>query len=769
MAEVRFPVDREPAHIDRDLSRLPEPERSHLAGGGVVELEHAGYGNPIMASDSNRPAATALAPSGIPDKPGLEGLESKWSTWWEEQGIYAFDRTATRSEVFSIDTPPPTVSGSLHIGHVFSYTHTDTVARFQRMRGRAVFYPMGWDDNGLPTERRVQNYFGVRCDPGLPFDPEFEPPAKPGKEPISISRPNFVALCHRLTAEDEQVFEHLWRSLGLSVDWSHTYATISEQAQRVSQRGFLRLARRGEVAQRTAPTLWDVDFRTAVAQAELEDREIPGAYHRLRFPRAGHDGAVDIETTRPELLAACVALVAHPDDDRYRALFGTEVVTPLFGARVRWSPTSWPTPRRGRASPWCAPSATPPTWSGGGSSRSPPGPSWGGTVASSRSPGARRDGSPTTPRARPPPTVSWPAVPSSRPRPGSSSCLQEAGALIGAPSPITHPVKFYEKGERPLEIVSSRQWFVQTLPLRDRLLARGDELRWHPPYMAHRYRAWVEGLNGDWNISRQRFFGVPFPVWYPVDEAGEVVFDRPLFADEDRLPVDPSTDRPDGYIDDQRGQPGGFVGDPDVMDTWATSSLTPQIAGGWEDDPDLFGRVFPMDLRPQAHEIIRTWLFATVVRSELEHAALPWSDAAISGWVLDPDRKKMSKSKGNVVTPLPLIEKHGADAVRYWAAGGRPGTDTAVDEGQMKVGPAPGHQGAQRLSVRPRPDRRGRWDGRRPAGRVGDRPHRPGHAGPVGRRWSTRPRPPSRGTTTPGPSSGPRPSSGPSATTISSW
>ena len=273
-------------------------------------------------------------PSGIPEKPALEGLEAKWSARWQADDTYGFDRSATRDQVFSIDTPPPTVSGSLHIGHVFSYTHTDALARFHRMQGRAVFYPMGWDDNGLPTERRVQNYFGVRCDPGMAYDPEFTPPAEPPKQPLSISRPNFVALCHQLTAEDEQVFERMWRALGLSVDWSHTYATISERAQRVSQRGFLRLAQRGQVAQQTAPTLWDVDFRTAVAQAELEDRDVPGAYHRLRFPRADTDGSVDIETTRPELLAACVALVAHPDDDRYRPLFGTDVTTPLYGVRV---------------------------------------------------------------------------------------------------------------------------------------------------------------------------------------------------------------------------------------------------------------------------------------------------------------------------------------------------------------------------------------------------------------------------------------------------
>ncbi len=282
----------------------------------------------------------------VPDKPALEGLEQKWTARWESEGVYRFDRTKSRADIFSVDTPPPTVSGSLHVGHVFSYTHTDVVARFQRMRGKAVFYPMGWDDNGLPTERRVQNYFGVRCDPSLPYDPSFVPPEKPGKQPVPVSRPNFIELCTRLTAEDEKVFEDLWRTLGLSVDWTLTYATIDRRAQRVSQLAFLRLLRRGLAYQLEAPTLWDVDFRTAVAQAELEDREQPGAYHRIRFARP--DGEfVEIETTRPELIPACVALVAHPDDERYKPLFGTDVVTPIFGVRVPVKPHHLADPEKG--------------------------------------------------------------------------------------------------------------------------------------------------------------------------------------------------------------------------------------------------------------------------------------------------------------------------------------------------------------------------------------------------------------------------------------
>jgi len=648
----------------------------------------------------------------IPEKATVDGLEDRWNDAWEAQGLYRFDATKPRDAVFSIDTPPPTVSGSLHVGHVFSYTHTDLIARFQRMRGLEVFYPMGWDDNGLPTERRVQNYYGVRCDPSLPYVKGFEPPhgavgkdSDVGKDGAGgsgggkaksvraadqqpISRRNFIELCERLTVEDEKAFESLWRHLGLSVDWSRTYQTISPEAQAVAQQAFLRNLTRGEAYQAEAPTLWDVTFRTAVAQAELKEEELPGAYHRLAFKAvAGTEPGEDvfIETTRPELLPACVALVAHPDDKRYQALFGKTVRTPLFEVEVPVVSHYLATPDKGSGIAMICTfgDTTDVTWWRELQLETRPMLGWDGRVLSDLPSGIESDAG----RAAYAELVGK-TVYSAQVR--VVELLRECGAMVDEPTPVMHPVKFFEKGDKPLEIITSRQWYISNggkdASLNEALLARGKELGFTPDFMRVRYENWVSGLQGDWLISRQRFFGVPLPVWYPIDGDGNPDYENVIVPSESDLPVDPSSQPAPGYAEDQRGVPGGFVGETDVMDTWATSSLTPQIACKWRDDPDLFARTFPMNLRPQAQDIIRTWLFSTVVRAHLEQGTLPWKHAAISGWILDPDRKKMSKSVGNVVTPAGLLHEHGPDAVRYWAASARLGVDAAFDTGQMKIG-----------------------------------------------------------------------------------
>jgi valyl-tRNA synthetase len=575
------------------------------------------------------------------------------------------------------------------------------------MRGREVFYPVGWDDNGLATERRVQNYYGVRCDPSLPYDPRLRPPAIGRDRPLTpaeqqpVSRRNFVELCRQLTELDERTYAEAWQRLGLSVDWSISYRTIDERVQSISQLAFLRNVARGEAYQAEAPALWDVTFGTAVAQAEIEDREVPGTFIRLAFAAgsarpgttaaevspagAGAPPEVVIATTRPELLPACVALVAHPDDARYQPLFGTTARVPLFGTEVPVLAHRLADPAKGTGLVMVCTfgDMTDVTW-------------WRDLQLETR-PVLGKDGrllaaapAAITSEDGQAAYAQLAGLTAKAARSAVTDLLHAAGAVRGEPEPIRHAVKFFEYGQAPLEIVTTRQWYIRNgsraPELRATLLARGRELQWHPDYMRTRYEHWIEGLTGDWLISRQRYNGVPIPVWYRLDAAGQPIGDELILPAESQLPVDPAADTPPGFEPDQRGRPGGFAADPDVMDTWATSSLSPQIATGWPADENLPGRVYPMDLRPQAHEIIRTWLFYTVLRSELEFGVLPWRHAAISGWILDPDRKKMSKSRGNAVTPMDLLREYGADAVRYWSASARLGVDTTFDVAQLRVG-----------------------------------------------------------------------------------
>ncbi len=623
----------------------------------------------------------------IPQSHDFAKSERAWAERWESEGIYRWDPARPRSETFVIDTPPPTVSGLLHLGSVFSYTHADLIARYQRMRGMNVAYPIGWDDNGLPTERRVQLVLGIRPDTRLAYDASWKPKRGKGKnDPVEdVSPKNFIEACELIMREDEGAFETLFRRLALSFDWSQNYATIKPHARRISQRSFLDLLARGEAYQKFAPTMWDVDDRTAVAQAETEDREQDGAFHDIRFEVEG-GGGFTISTTRPELLCACVAVVAHPDDERYRALFGRRAITPLFRAPVPILPAEHADPVKGTGIlmvctfgdiadvEYWKRQSLPLRQVIGLDGRMRP-VAFGDAVFASVEPERARAA-----------YAELLGKNVKQARAKTVDLLRADGALAGEPRAIRHPVKFYERGSRRLEFVPSRQWFVRVLDHKADLLAQGRKIAWYPSHMRARYENWVEGLNQDWCISRQRFSGVPFPVWYRLGPDGEPDYDAPILAKSENLPVDPRLEAPPGHSEAQRGEPGGFVGDANVMDTWATSSMSPQIMSHWLLDPERHRKLFPMDMRPQAHEIIRTWTFYTIAKAWLHEREIPWRNAVISGWMLDPDRNKISKSKGNSSNPGDLFDEHSVDAVRYWAARARLGVDTAFDEQVIKVG-----------------------------------------------------------------------------------
>jgi valyl-tRNA synthetase len=642
--------------------------------------------------------ALSINPEELPKHFESAAAEERWDAAWQAAGIYHYDPSRPRHETFVVDTPPPTASGTLHVGHVFSYTQPDVVVRYWRMRGKNIFYPMGWDDNGLPTERRVQSYFHVRCEPHVAYEPDLKlteaSDAQRKERPRPVSRKNFIELCHELTQVDELAFQAVFRRLGLSVDWRQTYSTIDEHCRFMAQSSFLDLYDKGLAYQTWAPTMWDVDFQTAVAQAEVEDRVRPGAYHYIEFGVKDSDRSFVIATTRPELLPACVGVTAHPDDARYKDLFGKQALTPLFKVPVPIFPSELADPAKGTGILMVCTfgDQTDVLWwreqklalrqvlgldgrllpieygSAGYESEEPELANRFYAELTGKKVAAARDQVVTFLRE------------------STGSATGKGAPLQKEPEKIEHPVKFYERGERPLEFLSTRQWFVRLLDKKAELLAKGEEIAWRPEYMGTRYKDWTEGLGQDWCVSRQRYFGVAIPVWYRVDAHGKADFAQPLFPSAAELPIDPMLDVPVGFVESQRDQPLGFTGETDIFDTWFTSSLTPQIGSHWRKDPERHRRLFPADVRPQAHDIIRTWAFYTIAKALCHENTIPWHNAMISGWILDPDRKKMGKSKGNAVTPMHLLEEYGVDSVRYWAASARLGADTAFDPQTFKIG-----------------------------------------------------------------------------------
>lgn len=623
---------------------------------------------------------------GLDCKLNFVDMEQRCIDFWEKNNVYAYDKNAPRGNTYVVDTPPPTVSGSLHIGHIMSYTQTDITVRWQRMNGKAIFYPIGWDDNGLPTERRVQNYYGISCDADLPYDENFVPEhISDAKDLKPVSRRNFIETCYLLTQNDEKVFEDIFHRIGHSYDWDLKYSTISPEAIKVSQKSFLELVYKGFCKIVEAPTMWDVDFQSAVAQAEIEDRETAGFFHDIKFGIKDEPGEFfKIATTRPEFLPACIAVVAHPDDERYKKYFGKTAIVPLFNIPVPIVPSEHAEPDKGTGImmvctfgdaadvAWWKQSGLPIKQIIGKDGKLIPLEYGTGNFVSLDVPRAREYYNKIS------------GLPVKKARTQIVDFLRESGDLLAEPRPLMHPVKFYEKGSRPLEFVSSRQWFIDVLRIKQELIDQGRKIKWYPQHMQSRYEAWVNGLNQDWCISRQRFFGVPFPVWYHVNDKGIVDYSRPIYPSYEQLPVDPMMDVPNGFSESQRGQPNGFVGEKDIMDTWATSSVTPQLA--MEIAPKGHHISLPFDVRPQAHDIIRTWAFYTIMKAYATDNTIPWYQAHISGFVLDPDRKKMSKSKGNVITPINLIEQYSADAVRYWAGRARLGIDATFEEKVMDQG-----------------------------------------------------------------------------------
>jgi valyl-tRNA synthetase len=569
-------------------------------------------------------------------------VEPRLQASWREAGVYHFDPQA-QGPVYSIDTPPPTVSGHLHLGHVYSYSHADFMARFWRMSGYNVFYPMGYDDNGLPTERLVERRLGIRA--------------------IEVGREAFIEKCLQVSEEEERAYEALWQRLGLSIDWRYTYRTIDDLSRRTCQLSFIDLYKKGLVYHKEAPSIWCPECGTAIAQAELADLERESVFYTLAF-RLEDGETLRIATTRPELLPACVAVFVHPDDARFRVLAGQRATVPLFGQQVEVLADPGADPEKGTGVVMCC------TFGDTADVE------WWHTHDLPLKVVIDRDGRLTEDAG------DFAGLTAAEARQWIVQALEDSGLVLDR-RPIAQSVRVHERCDAPVEYIVAKQWFIRLLDAKDAFLEAGEKIIWHPAHMQARYRAWVENLHWDWCISRQRYFGVPFPVW-TCDGCGEV-----MLADEAQLPVDPSEQQPSRPC---ACGSTSFTPERDVMDTWATSSLSPQIVGRWLADEALaerlYEKVFPMSLRPQAHEIIRTWAFYTIVKSHYHFGALPWKEAAISGWGLAPEGAgKISKSRGGgPMAPQEMIELYSADAARYWAASTGFGKDSVISEEKIQAG-----------------------------------------------------------------------------------
>jgi valyl-tRNA synthetase len=602
----------------------------------------------------------------LPAQYDQTATEKKWQRHWVEQKTYAWDAAESRENSYVIDTPPPTVSGTLHMGHVFSYTQADFIARFQRMAGKNVFYPMGFDDNGLPTERLVEKTKKIRA--------------------ADMTREAFIAECLGVSEEARKEFRTLFESIALSVDWAQEYHTISDDSRRLSQLSFLDLVNKGHCYRSERPFYWDPVDQTAIASAEIEDKELPSFANDIIFTAEGTP--LTIMTTRPELLPACVALFCHPEDARYTHLHGKNAEVPLFGFSVPILTDVTVDPEKGTGLMMCC------TFGDDADILK-----WQKHQLPTRvviNKFGRIDLAAALAGGKYEPGFHWPEalatalngkkVSNADPKhPGARQIilelLKEAGVLVKQTA-ITHAVKCAERSGAPLEILPTHQWFVKVADKKEALTAKARECAWNPDWMRLRIEQWIDGLNQDWCISRQRYFGVPFPVWYSLREGEK---GKAIYAAADQLPVNPLVDLPKGYTREE------VIADADVMDTWATSSISPQLSAHGINaetaaDKNRFAKLYPADLRPQAHEIIRTWAFYTIVKSHLHSNSIPWKNLMISGWCLAEDKSKMSKSKGNVITPTALIEERGTDAVRYWAATSRLGQDTAFSPDLLKIG-----------------------------------------------------------------------------------